>query len=71
MDCSICNLEIPVQVNGWDQGHNAEPVTDGRCCGSCNASVVLPTRIKNMIDGDCPSCKEDEPNKIFPDNESS
>ena len=70
MDCSICNLEIPVQVNGWDQGHNAEPVTDGRCCGSCNASVVLPTRIKNIIDGDCPrwSNKDHPP---IPDNESS
>ena len=54
MNCSICDLEIAVTINGWDKGHNAEPVTDGRCCGSCNVSVVLPTRIKNIIDGSSP-----------------
>ena len=35
----------------WDQGHNAEPINDGRCCTSCNYSVVTPTRLKLAIIG--------------------
>lgn len=45
MICSICKNEIEV-VNGWEEGHNAQPVNNGRCCGHCNMTVVLPTRLK-------------------------
>lgn len=27
-------------------GNNAEPIMDGRCCDACNASKVIPERIK-------------------------
>ena len=46
--CSICQGPIDVQLNGWADGHNAEPVNKGRCCSACNASVVIPARIKAM-----------------------
>ena len=31
-------------------GNNAEPVNDGRCCSDCNSTVVIPARIKEMLD---------------------
>lgn len=40
--CRICGGEF----EGW--GHNAEPVTEGRCCGRCNYNVVLPARIARL-----------------------
>lgn len=32
----------------WTHGHNAEPVTDGRCCHTCNSNIVMPTRLRNL-----------------------
>ena len=29
-------------------GNNAEPVNKGRCCDTCNFTVVIPRRIKEM-----------------------
>jgi hypothetical protein len=47
MNCSICNQ--PIEIMGtWDQGHNAHPVNDGRCCGICNLYVVIPARFNCM-----------------------
>ena len=43
--CSICRLDIDIQESGWDDGHNAQPVNDGRCCTECNGRVVLPARL--------------------------
>jgi hypothetical protein len=43
--CSICKETIMPDYNGWDGGHNAEPINSGICCGSCNTRVVTPTRI--------------------------
>lgn len=40
MQCSICGI----RYSGF--GHNADPVTDRRCCGSCNNDVVVPARIR-------------------------
>lgn len=54
MICSICNGEIDPQINPatgevfWTQGHNAEPINNGRCCTTCNTTKVVPTRIANM-----------------------
>lgn len=45
MKCCICNDEIDVQGT-WTQGHNANPVKDGRCCTKCNYNVVIPKRLK-------------------------
>ena len=49
MQCSICNDEIP-DIMGWDKGHNAQPVNDGRCCDTCNYFVVIPARISMPIE---------------------
>ena len=48
--CSICSGEITKEVNGWDGGHNAEPINEGRCCGQCNDNFVVPRRIKDFFD---------------------
>ena len=42
MICSICEItKIEDRFS-----HNAEPVTDGRCCDACNLMVVVPARIE-------------------------
>jgi hypothetical protein len=41
MQCSICSGPVT-------EGHNAEPVNDGRCCTVCNDMVVIPSRIKRL-----------------------
>lgn len=41
--CCICGK--PIQ--GY--GNNAHPVKEGICCNSCNASIVLPERIKSTL----------------------
>ena len=48
MKCELCTHEIePEGPNGiWTSGHNAEPVTGGRCCKECNDNVVIPVRIQ-------------------------
>ena len=43
--CVICNEKITADPNGWDGGHNAEPVKEGQCCGDCNNTVVFPARL--------------------------
>ena len=49
-ECSICGEAIEIQRFGnghtWSEGHNAEPVASGSCCGVCNIAVVIPTRIR-------------------------
>lgn len=49
MKCSICKEPIEIEINGWDQGHNAEPINSGRCCRHCNFHQVVPARLKQMI----------------------
>lgn len=50
MECCICHNQIEVHrhpVTGeavWDQGHNAAPLENGRCCDTCNAEKVIPSR---------------------------
>ena len=53
MKCSICSNDIEVKRSEtgeviWDQGNNAEPVNDGRCCDVCNWTVVIPRRIAGV-----------------------
>ena len=43
MKCKICNTTI------FGHGHNAQPVTNGRCCDVCNDTKVLPARMKLML----------------------
>ena len=51
MNCSICGLAIDIQIGGWSEGHNAEPVNSGRCCSDCNAMVVIPRRLTQAMGG--------------------
>ena len=48
MRCCLCNKAILKQPNGWSKGHNAEPVTTGRCCADCAFDVVLPARMRQF-----------------------
>ena len=48
--CSICKQTIQPDFNGWDGGHNAEPINSGRCCGMCNDYVVTPRRISDYVE---------------------
>ena len=44
--CSICNEQITSDYIGWDGGHNASPINEGRCCGVCNDLEVVPARLE-------------------------
>jgi len=57
--CCICTESIKPKYLGKDQidkskswywydGNNAEPVAEGRCCDSCNFTVVIPQRITDI-----------------------
>ena len=43
MKCKICNETI------FGHGHNAQPITNGRCCEVCNTTKVLPARLELMF----------------------
>ena len=46
MRCCIC-YEIIVGIAR--DGHNAQPIASGRCCGYCNNTVVVPERFKRLV----------------------
>ena len=51
--CSICMGDIdvhrfPGSDTVWRDGHNAQPVNDGRCCTGCNDTVVIPARLRSI-----------------------
>jgi hypothetical protein len=53
MKCCICKGEIEKQYTEegemfWDQGNNAQPIDDGRCCNECNATIVIPARLTEI-----------------------
>ena len=41
MKCIICSNKIIPDPDGWDGGHNAEPIAKGKCCESCNEIVTI------------------------------
>jgi len=55
MQCSICSGPIEEHRHPetgevyWTEGHNAEPVNDGRCCASCNENVVMRARLQKIF----------------------
>ena len=57
MQCSICGGPVDEHRHPetgevyWTEGHNAEPVNDGRCCTSCNANVVMRARLQKIFPG--------------------
>lgn len=51
--CSICGGPLAIGldlITGWLHGANAQPVNDGRCCRTCDETIVIPTRIKTILD---------------------
>ena len=55
INCVICGNQIlACPVTGWNQGNNAIPVAEGRCCDACDSVLVLPRRLKNALDGKDP-----------------
>ena len=57
MKCCICHGEIDVKKDAygndyWDKGDNALPVKEGRCCTLCNATIVVPTRVRQILNRD-------------------
>jgi len=44
--CVICGTDIEIDAGDWKYGHNAFPVRGGRCCESCNMTVVIPARLR-------------------------
>jgi hypothetical protein len=51
MKCDICTSEIDIQASGWKEGHNAFPISKGRCCTRCNDTEVIPMRIAIIASG--------------------
>jgi hypothetical protein len=51
MKCSICTSEIDIQANGYEGGHNAFPLSNGRCCTKCNDTEVVPMRMAIIMSG--------------------
>jgi hypothetical protein len=49
LNCCICKDVILPDENGWAEGHNAQPIKDGRCCTSCNEKVVLSERYMMLL----------------------
>ena len=51
IDCSICGDKVDLHLHPvtgevyWDQGHNAEPLSSGRACDSCNDTRVINARL--------------------------
>jgi hypothetical protein len=48
--CCLCNENIEVVRSlcgevAWTEGHNADPLAEGRCCDTCNWTKVVPARI--------------------------
>lgn len=40
--CCLCHKEY------WGHGNNAQPLSKGACCDSCNLKKVVPARINNL-----------------------
>ena len=54
MKCVICKKQIEKQYTEdgemfWDQGEDARPIGEGRCCLKCNKNIVIPARIEDII----------------------
>ena len=47
--CSICNLLIEPDEDGWAGGHSAKPINDGICCGGCNKMMVEPAQMRQFF----------------------
>jgi hypothetical protein len=51
-DCCICGKQVEEKTDPetgrmfWNQGNDPSPVrNEGRCCDTCNETIVLTTRL--------------------------
>ena len=47
--CVLCGHPIKLtqtESGWWTQGHNSEPVAEGRCCEDCHQNYVLSARLR-------------------------
>ena len=50
--CCICGKKVAEKLHPktgemyWNQGEDAYPVADGRCCIPCNNNIVVPARLE-------------------------
>lgn len=58
--CSLCYGDIEQKlvpetgVVYWASGNNASPLSEGRCCDTCNTTLVIPARVRELCgDGGC------------------
>ena len=52
--CSICAGPLTIGHDleiGWRHGRNAQPINNGRCCETCDNTVVIPARIARVRRG--------------------
>ena len=54
MICVICKNEIEKLRTSdgemdWDQGNDAMPIAEGRCCDKCDQDIVLPHRLADAM----------------------
>ena len=48
--CVICKDNIQIDaITKWSSGNNAEPISSGRCCNTCNYTIVVPQRMRNIV----------------------
>ena len=47
--CVLCHSKITPDPDGWDGGHNARPLAEGTCCGTCNTILVEPAQIRDGL----------------------
>jgi hypothetical protein len=54
--CSLCEGDIEqkqILETGevyWSSGNNAAPLSEGRCCDTCNREKVIPARMRDIAD---------------------
>ena len=54
LKCDLCGGDIEQRKNDdgsvwWNEGHNAQPVSDGRACDACNTEKVIPARLGEIL----------------------
>ena len=53
-NCCICGNLVEEKTHEgkvyWNQGEDASPVKDGRCCQKCNWEIVVPARLNKSND---------------------
>tara|TARA_R100001143_G_C3311035_1_gene110147 strand:- start:114 stop:377 length:264 start_codon:yes stop_codon:yes gene_type:complete len=54
LKCDLCGGDIEQKKNDdgsvwWNEGHNAQPVSNGKACDTCNNEKVIPARMAEIL----------------------